>query len=164
MWFTGTGADFAAASRRMAARGDTSRHRLAVPSLHREGGRAVVIMPMAIEFRINLHGVEADLISYARGLYRLEQRDGRLAICDLSTVYERDTLAPVLPGEAIAIDRRRLGAMPPSYRMLDYYFGTRGYEVNLDMPGDDRPGTAEQVADEALGWLRSGPATVDWLC
>jgi hypothetical protein len=94
MWFTGSGEEFAAASRGMAASGDRSRHRLSVPSVHRHGQRAVVSMPMAIEFRVELHGVEADLVSYARGIYRLEWRDGRIGICDLSTIYERDTLNP----------------------------------------------------------------------
>ena len=55
-------------------------------------------MPMAIEFRVELHGVEVDLVSYARGIYRVEQRSGQYKICDLSTVYERDTLTPVVPG------------------------------------------------------------------
>jgi hypothetical protein len=77
MWFTGTGQEFAIASRGMAARGDHARHRLSVPSVHLRGERAVVTMPMAIELRIELHGVEADLISYARGIYRLERRAGR---------------------------------------------------------------------------------------
>jgi hypothetical protein len=60
---------------------------------------------MAIEFRTWIHEVEVDLISYARGVYRLELRDGRIAIWDLSTIYERDTLTPVVPGDTIGIDR-----------------------------------------------------------
>lgn len=112
MWFTGTGRDFANASRAMAARGDRSRHRLSVPAVHVCGERAIVSMPMAIEFRIELHGVEADLISYARGIYRLERRDSRYKICDLSTIYERDTLTPVTPGEPIPLDRQRLAQQP----------------------------------------------------
>jgi hypothetical protein len=153
MWFTGSGEEFAAASRGMAASGDRSRHRLSVPSVHRHGQRAVVSMPMAIEFRVELHGVEADLVSYARGIYRLEWRDGRTGICDLSTIYERDTLTPVLPGEPIPIDRQRLAALPASYRMLAYYFIVRGYDVNPDMPGDDRPDSADTLLAEAFEWL-----------
>lgn len=129
MWFTGTGQDFATASRGMAARGDHARHRLSVPSVHLRGERAVVMVPMAIELRIELHGVEADLVSYARGIYRMEAREGRYGICDLSTIYERDTLTPVVPGDAIPIDRARWATLPASYRMLAYYFGIRGYDV-----------------------------------
>jgi hypothetical protein len=121
--------------------------------VHRHGQRAVVSMPMAIEFRVELHGVEADLVSYARGIYRLERRDGRAGICDLSTIYERDTLTPVLPGEPIPIDRQRLAALPASYRMLAYYFIVRGYDVNPDMPGDDRPDSADTLLAEAFEWL-----------
>ncbi|MCV7253669.1 hypothetical protein H7J86_16000 [Mycobacterium hackensackense] len=153
MWFTGTGEEFAAASRAMAQRGDHARHRLAFPSVHRHGRRAVVSMPMAIEFRIDIHGVEADLISYARGIYRVEHRDGQTGICDLSTIYERDTLSPVVPGSSLSVDRERLAAMPASYRMLAYYFDVRGYPVNRDLPGDDRPVLAQQLVTEAFDWL-----------
>ena len=155
MWFTGTGQEFATASRGMAARGDHARHRLSVPSVHLLGERAMVTMPMAIELRIELHGVEADLISYARGIYRMERRDGRYGICDLSTIYERDTLTPVMPGDAIPIDRLRWATLPASYRMLAYYFGIRGYDVDRDMPGDDRPESADALLAEAFDWLKS---------
>jgi len=155
MWFTGTGRDFADASRGMAARGDHSRHRLSVPAVHEHGKRAVVVMPMAIEFRIELHGVEADLTSYARGIYRLERRDDVFKICELSTVYERDTLTPAVPGDLIPIDRQRLAALPPSYRMLAYYFTFRGYAVDTELPGDDRPETADELLTEAFGWLNA---------
>ena len=155
MWFTGTGHEFATASRGMATRGDHARHRLSVPSVNLRGERAVVSVPMAIELRIELQGVEADLISYARAIYRLERRDGQHGICDLSTIYERDTLTPVVPGDEIPIDRQRLATLPASYRMLAYYFAIRGYDVNPDLPGDDRPESAEAVVTEAFTWLKS---------
>jgi hypothetical protein len=158
MWFTGTGPDFATASRGMAARGDHARHRLSVPAVHLRGQRAVVTMPMAIELRVELHGVEADLISYARGIYRLESTDSLYRIRDLSTVYERDTLTPVVPGDPIPADRHRLATLPVSYRWLAYYFDVRGYEVDPDMPGDDRPESADAVVAEAFNWLKSAPA------
>ena len=155
MWFTGSGRDFADASRGMAARGDHSRHRLSVPAVHAHGRRAVVVMPMAIEFRIELHGVEADLTSYARGIYRLERRDGVFKICELSTVYERDTLTPAVPGDLIPIDRQQLATLPPSYRMLAYYFTFRGYAINTELPGYDRPETADELLTEAFAWLNA---------
>jgi hypothetical protein len=153
MWFTGTGEGFAAASRDMAERGDRSRHRLSFPSVHLGGQRAVVSMPMSIEFRIELHGIEADLVSYARGIYRLERRHGQSKICDLSTIYERDTLTAVIPGSSISVDRERLSAMPASYRMLAYYFDIRGYAIDAGLPSDDRPALAEALLTEAFDWL-----------
>lgn len=110
---------------------------------------------MAIEFRTEVHGVEADLVSYVRGIYRLEHRDGRDGICDLSTVYERDSLWPAVPGDVIALDRDRLASMPASYRMLAYYFDLRGYDVDMNMPGEDRPESADAVVAEAFDWLNS---------
>jgi hypothetical protein len=95
------------------------------------------------------------LVSYARGIYRLVRRDGRYAISDVATIYERDTLTPVIPGEAIALDREKLAALPASYRMLAYYFSSRGYEVNPNEPGDDRPETADALMAEAIDWLEA---------
>ena len=93
MWFTGTGHGL---RERLTRHGSPGRPLTAPAFGSRRASfvvqRAIVSMPMAIEFRIELHGVEADLISYARGIYRLERRDGRYKICDLSTIYERDTL------------------------------------------------------------------------
>jgi hypothetical protein len=155
MWFTGTGRDFAAASREMAAKGDHARHRLSLPAVHLQGERAMVIMPMAIEFRTELQGVPVDLVSYARGVYRLVRHDCRYAISDLSTIYERDTLTPVIPGDVIPLDRAKLAALPASYRMLAYYFSYRGYEVNPNQPGDDRPESAHAVMGEAIEWLEA---------
>ena len=88
MWFTGSGRGFrrtppAAWQRAGTIPGTGCRF----PPCTVHGQRAVVAMPMAIEFRIELHGVEADLVSYARGIYRLERRDDspRFAICRRST-------------------------------------------------------------------------------
>jgi hypothetical protein len=153
MWFTGTGAGFVAASREMAERGDHSRHRLSVPSVHLHGRRAVVSMPMAIEFRIELYGVQADLVSYARGIYRLERRNRQCRIRDLSTIYERDTLTAVVPGSSLSVDRERLSAMPASYRMLAYYFEIRGYAIDRGLPNDDQPALARELITEAFDWL-----------
>ena len=155
MWFTGTGREFADASRDLAAKGDHARHRLSLPSVHLRGERAMVTMPMAIEFRTELHDVQVDLVSYARGIYRLLRRDGRFAISELSTIYERDTLTPVVAGDVIALDRDRLAMLPASYRMLAYYFSLRGYDVNPNEPGDDRPESAKALMSEAIAWLET---------
>ena len=45
--------------------------------------------------------------------------------------------------------------LPASYRMLAYYFSVRGYDVNPNMPGDDRPESADRVLAEAFEWLNS---------
>jgi hypothetical protein len=37
--------------------------------------------------------------------------------------------------------------------MLAYYFIVRGYDVNPDMPGDDRPDSADTLLAEAFEWL-----------
>jgi hypothetical protein len=60
-----------------------------------------------------------------------------------------------VPGDLVPLERHRLDKMPASYRMLAYYFDVRGYDVNLDMPGDDRPEVAAGLLSEAVDWLHS---------
>jgi len=151
-WFNGTGPEFVAASREMAAHGDLSRHRLAIPTVHQNGDRAVAIVPMAIELRFFVHEVEADLISYARGIYQLERRRDRYAISGLSTIYERDTVNPVIPGQAIPIDAERLATLPPAYRLLAYHLENRGYPIDTKLPSDDQPEVCKQLLAEAFDW------------
>lgn len=151
-WFTGSGPDFVAASRGMAGRGDITRHRLYVPMVHSQNKRAVVTMPMNVDMRVMLHDVEVDITTYARAIYRLENRDDRWAITGLSAVYGHDTLAPSMPGQTIPIDNGELAALRPSYRMLTYYFQTRGYQISPDLPGDDRPETVREALHDAMSW------------
>ena len=53
-----------------------------------------------IQVRQNIRGVPADMTSYGRFLDRLERRDGRWAIRERASIYERDRLDPVEPSEA----------------------------------------------------------------
>ncbi|ONK09602.1 hypothetical protein STBA_03030 [Streptomyces sp. MP131-18] len=50
----------------MADRGDVAVYRLGPPSVHVNGGRALAELPLVIEWRIDVNGVEADLASTAR--------------------------------------------------------------------------------------------------
>jgi hypothetical protein len=154
-WFSGSAAEFVTGSQRMSATGDRALHRLTPPIVHVQGQRAVAEVSAAVELRVTLQGVMADLISYTRLNYRLEQRQGRWGVLSLDAIYERDTLTPVLPGTTLVVNAQETAALRPSYALLAYYLGSRGYQVRQDLLGDDRPTEVQAFYDGSLQWLQA---------
>ncbi|OCC13816.1 nuclear transport factor 2 family protein [Streptomyces sp. PTY087I2] len=153
-WYQGDGPGFVDASEAMAGRGDVSVHRLSPPAVRIEGDRAFAEMPAAIEVRTIIDGVTADLTSRTRVLYRLERRDGRWGIVALDCVYERDTLAPAVPGEPLTVRPADLAPYRASYAVLAWHLDRRGYRVGDDLLGDDRPERTAAFYAETWEWLR----------
>lgn len=152
-WFTGNGAEFVRASRGMTGQGDHAVHRLSPPTVRVAGPRALVELPIVIEFRGDVDGTEVDLASYARSQYRAEQQDQVWRIIRFTSIYERDTLVASVPGTHLEIDPQDFAGFRPAYRCLAWYLGRRGYSIGADLLGEDQP---EDVAnhyraDEA--WL-----------
>jgi hypothetical protein len=157
-WFRGSADDFVGRSEQMATKGDQAVHRLAPPVIDIADARAVAEVPAAIELRIEIDGVQADLVSYARLLYQAVRLDDYWRLRSMVAVYERDSMVPVIPAADPVIDTARLAALRPSYRWLAYYLSQQGYPVGRDLPGDDRPVTVRAVYDETFRWLAtSGP-------
>ncbi|GAA4641439.1 nuclear transport factor 2 family protein [Gordonia humi] len=157
-WFRGSGTDFIAASQDMSRRGQKATHRMSPPVVSVYGRRAVVEISTGIEFRDLVGGVEADLTSYARLLYRLEQTSGVWQIISLDPVYERDSLIPTVPGDVPEIDREALQTIRAPYRFLGYYLAQSGYEVSDDLYGEDRPAEVEELYRACYGWAAQGGA------
>jgi hypothetical protein len=150
-WFQGSGADFVAGSE---AGGAKCRHRLSPPVVHVDGDRAVVELPAAIEFQVQVDDVEADLISYARMLYRVERRVDEWKILKIDAIYERDTLTPAIPGVSLRVDSTRFAKFRPPYRLLADHLIASGHVVSDDLYGDDRPEPVAALYDDAFTWLR----------
>jgi hypothetical protein len=153
-WIDGTAAEFVAASRRMADRpGGHALHQNGVTLVRLNGDRALADTPCAILMRRLFDGVECDLAGYCRHRSRAERRDGRWRLRSLVGVYEKNTLVPVLPGTAPALDERRLAGYRSSYNFQCYHREQEGNTAFSDRPGLDRPDlvTALALADEA--WL-----------
>lgn len=153
-WFRGTGTDFVTRSEEMVRSGTTSTHRLGPPVVHVSGDRALVEVPATIKARVDIGGLTADLASNTRILYRAERRHGRWWLVALDTIYENDTLTPVIPGTVPAVDADRLAHFREPYQLLAYHLDSLGYEVAEDLYGDDRPQEVERLYDEAFAWLR----------
>ncbi len=154
-WFTGSGADFVRRTVEMSKDGVWGRHRLSPPTIRVDGNRAWAELPIAIEFRIDVDGVEADLISYARTQYRCRQDDGLWKIVHFTSIYERDTLAPSLPGGHLAVRPEEFTGRA-AYRCLAWYLERGGAKVSQDLLGEDRPDAVARQYEAERRWLTSG--------
>ena len=155
-WFSGGGAEFVEASRGMSGRGDYAVHRLSPPAVRVRGDRALAELPLTIEFLVTLGGVEAVLASHARSQYRAERADGAWRIARITSIYERDSLTPSVPGTRLDLDPQAFAPYRRAYRCLAWYLDQKGYHVGADLLGDDRPdGAVRQYAAEAA-WLTQG--------
>jgi SnoaL-like protein len=154
-WFTGSGPEFVRESKRMAdgGWGGHSVHRLSPPEVRVEGDRALAELPLAIEFRIGIGGTEADLTSYARSQYRAQRAGGRWRIARITSIYERDTLLPTVPGTRLEVDPAEFAGYRPSYRCLGWYLGQRGLRLRPDLLGDDQPEAIARQYQADTAWL-----------
>ncbi len=57
------------------------------------------------------------------------------------------------PGEHISISHEEVRGFRPSYRMLSYHLRSQGYDIDSNLPGEDRPDLAEALHRELLNWL-----------
>jgi hypothetical protein len=154
-WFSGSGADFVRATRGMAGRGDLAVHRLGPPTVRVKGDRALVELPLTIERRVDVDGVEADIASSCRSQYRAQRgADGVWRIARITSIYEKDTLTPALPNTHLNIDPAELAAYRPSYRCLAWDLNRKGYQVGDDHLGDDQPEAVQRQYTEEITWLR----------
>lgn len=153
-WFRGTGADFTTRSRAMSEAGNHPLHRLSPPVIQLNGDRAFAEVPAAIEVRFPFREAEVDLVSYSRLIYRIERREAGWKVLSLDSIYERDTLAPVVAGTSIDIRPEDLAGFRKSYRFLAFHISLRGATPRDDLFGDDQPGPAAALYDATFAWLR----------
>ncbi len=154
-WINGSGAEFVRESRRMSGGGwgGQSVHRLSPPAIRIAGDRALAELPLIIEFHVTIDGVEADLASYCRSQYRAQRAEGSWRIARITSIYERDTLTPSLPGTRLEIAPQELAAYRPSYRLLAWYESRLGLPLRSDLLGDDQPKAVACQYEAEAAWL-----------
>jgi hypothetical protein len=154
-WFTGPASDFIARTR---ARTEKvwGRHRLSPPAVRINGDRAWGELPLGIEFKIDVGGTPADLISYCRSQYLAERTDLGWKIASITSIYERDTLTPAVPGHHLAIDPTEFTGQRDSYRCLAWYFAQQGTPLPDDLFGDDQPDAVGDLYQSVRRWLDAG--------
>ena len=151
-WFRGSGPDFTTESKKMSDNGNRAIHRLAPPTLHIKGDKAIIEVSSGIEFRIPVNDIEVDLVSYARLFFRAERREGVWKFLSLDAIYERDTMVPAIPGARLELEPEQLEGFRPSYRLIGYHLRRLGYEIPDDLYGDDRPAEVTALYRSAFKW------------
>jgi hypothetical protein len=129
--------------------------RLGPPLVHHWGLRAVVELPSTTTRSVSVHGVEAELTSFMRLIYRAERRDGAWRISDLTAVNEWDTLHPAVPGAGLRIDADAVAGLRHSYRWLAYTRSLEGETLSADLFGIDRIDAVNALYEAAFTWLRA---------
>ena len=157
-WFTGSGAEFVSRSRDMSGRGDYAVHRLSPPAVRVQGKRAWAEVPLTIQFRVQIGGVEAYLDSDARSQYRVEKTGGVWRIAAITSIYERDSLVPAVPGTQLVVNPQEVASYRPAYCCLAWYLNQKGYHVGDDLLGDDQPEAVARQYEAESAWLMSASA------
>ena len=156
-WFDGPGHEFVTRSQKMSESGLRILHRPSPPAVHLHENKAVLELPLAVERRFLLKGVEADLTSYSRMLYQLERRDDGWKIISMNAIYERDTLSPTIPGTILDIDQAVIATFRAPYRFVAYDLSLGGRSMTADLYGDDQPERIDTLYKTAFEWLGKSP-------
>jgi hypothetical protein len=151
-WFQGNGKDFVIASRGMYERGMKAKHRLGPVLVSLNGDRAVATLSGIIDIPENIKGVDMTLSAHCLMLYKVEKRNGAWGLMSFGAIYRRDEFIPATPGQHVEIPAQELAGYRQSYRNLSYSLAQAGYEVNNNLPGEDKPETAAAIMEDAFSW------------
>jgi hypothetical protein len=154
-WTRACGPEFVELSRRALAAGTRSVHLLGPVSARAVGDRAIAEVGAQIAVQGEIAGTLCAISALARLVERVERRDGEWRIVELAAVYELDMMAPVIPGEPVAVERERILRYRPSYRMLSWWVAqTQGEDaVRDELPGTDRPELVLALYERYERWL-----------
>ena len=154
-WFNGSGPEFVEGSIDMAKRGMYAKHRCGPVLVTLAGNRAVASLSGIIDIPRVIDGVDMVLSAYGRFIYRAEKRDGVWRIFSFECIYMRDELTPSILGQTVTVDPAEMAGFRPSYRNLAWCLMKTGYEVDQDLPGEDRPESVEKIMKEVTSWLNN---------
>jgi hypothetical protein len=154
-WFRGSGADFVTGSIDMARRQIFAKHRLTPVRVVLSGDRAIARLVAIIDLPVQIKGVEMNLATYSRFVYRVERRNGTWGIVGFDAIYMRDELTAAIPGQSVATDLKEVQGFRASYRMLSYYLASQGYDVDSNLPGEDRQELVAALTKEIEDWAGS---------
>ena len=131
-------------------------NRSVAPLVHFNGGNhAYVELPTEANHWIHVNGEEAVWTSNMRLLYRCEKRNSVWKISDMTSVFEMDKLAPVVPGTDLHINPEDLKGLRRSYRWMSYIRKQAGGTVSNDLLGIDRPADLQKVYDRDEAWIHT---------
>jgi hypothetical protein len=155
-WFDGTVEDFAEASRRKMTSGSQAKHWIMPARLEIAGARALVESPALIFDRLTFDGIEFDIFQYCRFVSRVIKTTAGWRLGSFEGIYQRDQMQTVDPRQPLPVDWDVIATLRPSYKFIGYTQVKRGYNVNPDLLGDDRPDLLDPFYAREQKWLKTG--------
>jgi len=155
-WFDGTVEDFAEASRRKMTSGSQAKHWIMPARLEIAGARALVESPALIFDRLTFDGIEFDIFQYCRFVSRVIKTTAGWRLGSFEGIYQRDRMKTVDPRQPLPVDWDVIATLRPSYKFIGYTQVKRGYNVNPNLLGDDRPDLLDAFYAREQKWLKTG--------
>jgi len=155
-WFDGTIEDFAEASRKKMTSGSQAKHWIMPARLDFKEGRALVESPAVIFDRLRFDGIEFDTFQYCRFVSRVIRTARGWKLGSFEGIYQRDQMQTVDPRDPLPVDWDLLKTLRPSYKFIGYTQVKRGYTLNPELLGDDRPDLVQAFYAREQKWLETG--------
>ena len=152
-WFQGTGAEFAERSSRIAGGKVYTFHQMSPAAVTLNGERALAETGCSVHGLTELDGVEIEIVSNSRLLWRARKTTAGWLIAGLRAYYISDAIIPLDPTRVPAIDQAVFGSLRKSYRSIGYSMKQAGFPVRDDLAGIDRPETVARLRAEEQRWL-----------
>jgi hypothetical protein len=154
-WFDGTVEEFAEASRRKMTSGSQAKHWIMPARLEINDRRALVESPAVIFDRLTFDGIEFDIFQYCRFVSRVSKTASGWKLGSFEGIYQRDQMQTVDPRDPLPVDWDVLKTLRPSYKFIGYTQVKRGYKLNPDLLGDDRPDLLKKFHAREKRWLET---------
>ena len=155
-WFDGTIEDFAEASRKKMTSGSQAKHWIMPARLDIDKDRALVESPAVIFDRLTFDGIEFDTFQYCRFVSRAIRTARGWKLGSFEGIYQRDQMQTVDPRDPLPVDWDVIKTLRPSYKFIGYTQVKRGYTLNPDLLGDDRPDLVQAFYAREQKWLETG--------
>ena len=155
-WFDGTIEDFAEASRKKMTSSSQAKHWIMPARLEINQDRALVESPAVIFDRLIFDGIEFDTFQYCRFVSRVIRTTRGWKLGSFEGIYQRDQMQTVDPRDPLPVDWDVIKSLRPSYRFIGYTQVKRGYTLNPDLLGDDRPDLVQAFYAREQKWLETG--------
>jgi hypothetical protein len=152
-WFDGTIEDFAEASRKKMTSGSQAKHWIMPARLEIKQDRALVESPAVIFDRLTFDSIEFDTFQYCRFVSRVIRTAQGWKLGSFEGIYQRDQMQTVDPRDPLPVDWDVIKTLRPSYKFIGYTQVKRGYTVNPELLGDDRPDLVQAFYAREQKWL-----------
>ena len=152
-WFQGSGREFAERSRNIAGGKVYTFHQMSPAVVTLNGRRALADTGCSVHGLTDLDGVEVDIVSHSRLLWRALRTPAGWLIAGMRAYYISDVLIPMDPGRVPQIDAETFSRLRKSYRSIGYSMKRAGFAVRDDLPGVDMPETVAALREQEQQWL-----------